>query len=52
MSTDLLHGFAINRRPLLPLRLMVGFGFMQHALAKLANSKDDNLKPDFHLTSK
>ena len=34
MSTDLLLGFTINRWPLLPLRLMVGFGFMEHGLAK------------------
>src|SRR6516162_2864731 len=34
MSTDLLLGFTINRWPLLPLRLMVGFGFMEHGLAR------------------
>src|SRR5215510_10093098 len=40
MSTDLLHGFAINRWPLLPLRLIVGFGFIEHGLAKLAKGPD------------
>jgi putative oxidoreductase len=37
---NLLHGFAINRWPLLPLRLIVGFGFMEHGLAKLAKGPD------------
>jgi putative oxidoreductase len=40
MSTDFLHGFAINRWPLLPLRLIVGFGFMEHGFAKLARGPD------------
>ena len=40
MYTNLLHGFAINRWPLLPLRLIVGFGFMEHGLAKLAKGPD------------
>ena len=40
MSTDLLLGFAINRWPLLPLRLMVGFGFMERGSAKLAKGPD------------
>jgi putative oxidoreductase len=40
MSSDLLHGFAINRWPLVPLRLIVGFGFMEHGLAKLAKGPD------------
>ena len=40
MSTDLLHGFAINRWPLLPLRLIVGFGFIEHGFAKLARGSD------------
>ena len=40
MSTDFLHGFAINRWPLLPLRLIVGFGFIEHGLAKLAKRPD------------
>ena len=40
MSTDLLLGFTINRWPLLPLRLMVGFGFMERGSAKLAKGPD------------
>jgi len=40
MSTDLLHGFAINRWPLLPLRLIVGLGFLEHGFAKLAKGPD------------
>jgi putative oxidoreductase len=40
MSNDLLHGFAINRWPLLPLRLIVGFGFIEHGFAKLAKGPD------------
>src|SRR5215472_6591597 len=40
MSTDLLHGLAIKRWPLLPLRLIVGFGFMEHGFAKLAKGPD------------
>jgi len=40
MSTDLLHGLAIKRWPLLPLRLIVGFGFIEHGLAKLAKGPD------------
>jgi putative oxidoreductase len=40
MSPDLLHGFAINRWPLLPLRLIVGLGFMEHGFAKLARGPD------------
>src|SRR6516164_1080403 len=40
MSTDLLHGFAINRWPLVPLRLIVGFGFLEHGFAKLAKGPD------------
>ena len=40
MSTDLFHGFAINRWPLVPLRLIVGFGFIEHGLAKLAKGPD------------
>ena len=40
MSTDFLHGKAINRWPLLPLRLIVGFGFMEHGFAKLAKGPD------------
>jgi putative oxidoreductase len=40
MSTEFLHGFAIKRWPLLPLRLIVGFGFIDHGLAKLAKGPD------------
>jgi putative oxidoreductase len=40
MSSDFLHGFAIERWPLLPLRLIVGFGFMEHGFAKLAKGPD------------
>ena len=35
-----MHGFAINCWPLLPLRLIVGFGFLEHGLAKLAKGPD------------
>src|SRR6516165_879077 len=37
---NLLHGFAIKRWPLVPLRLIVGFGFMEHGFAKLAKGPD------------
>ena len=40
MSSNFLHGFAIDRWPLLPLRLIVGFGFMEHGLAKLTKGPD------------
>ena len=40
MSIGFLHGFAIHRWPLLPLRLIVGFGFMQHGFAKLTSGPD------------
>src|SRR5215470_3187396 len=40
MSLDFLHGFGINRWPLLPLRLIVGFGFLEHGFAKLAKGPD------------
>ena len=40
MSSDFLHGFAIERWPLLPLRLIVGFGFIEHGLTKLAKGPD------------
>src|SRR5262249_4680796 len=40
MSSDFLHGFAIERWPLLPLCLIVGFGFMEHGFAKLAKGPD------------
>ena len=40
MSFNLLQGFAINRWPLVPLRLIVGFGFMEHGFAKLSKGPD------------
>ena len=40
MSTGFLHGFAIHGWPLLPLRLIIGFGFIEHGLAKLAKGPD------------
>jgi putative oxidoreductase len=40
MSSDFLHGFAVERWPLLPLRLIVGFGFIEHGFAKLAKGPD------------
>ena len=40
MSHDFLHGFAIERWPFLPLRLIVGFGFMEHGFAKLTKGPD------------
>jgi putative oxidoreductase len=40
MSLGFLHGFAINRWPLLPIRLIVGYGFMEHGWAKLAKGPD------------
>ena len=40
MSINFLQGFAINRWPILPLRLIVGFGFIEHGLAKLAKGPD------------
>jgi putative oxidoreductase len=32
--------FAIDRWPFIPLRLIVGFGFMEHGFAKLAKGPD------------
>ena len=40
MTYDFLHGFGINRWPLVPLRLIVGFGSIEHGLAKLAKGPD------------
>jgi putative oxidoreductase len=40
MSSHLLHRFAIDRWPLIPLRLIVGFGFLEHGFAKLAKGPD------------
>src|SRR6201981_4239262 len=36
MSLNLLPRFAIARWPFIPLRLIVGYGFMEHGFAKLA----------------
>jgi len=36
MSVHLLPRLAIDRWPLIPLRLIVGYGFMEHGFAKLA----------------
>jgi len=33
-------GFGIDRWPLIPLRLIVGYGFMEHGFAKLAKGPD------------
>jgi putative oxidoreductase len=40
MSVHLLPRFAIDRWPLIPLRLIVGYGFMEHGFAKLAKGPD------------
>src|SRR5215471_2162880 len=40
MSFNLFDRFAIHRWPLVPVRLIVGFGFMQHGFAKLAKGPD------------
>ena len=40
MSLHLLPRFAIDRWPLVPLRLIVGYGFMEHGFAKLAKGPD------------
>ena len=40
MSPNLFHRFAIDRWPLIPVRLIVGFGFMEHGFAKLARGPD------------
>jgi putative oxidoreductase len=40
MSFNLFHRFAIDRWPLVPVRLIVGFGFMEHGFAKLAKGPD------------
>ena len=40
MSLNLLPQSAVNRWPLIPLRLIVGYGFMEHGFAKLANGPD------------
>jgi putative oxidoreductase len=40
MSSNLSHRFAIDRWPLVPVRLIAGFGFMEHGFAKLAKGPD------------
>jgi len=40
MSLNLLPRFAIARWPFMPLRLIVGYGFMEHGFAKLAKGHD------------
>ena len=40
MSLHFLAGFEIERWPLIPLRLIVGYGFMEHGFAKLAKGPD------------
>jgi putative oxidoreductase len=40
MSFSLFHRFAIDRWALIPVRLIVGFGFLEHGFAKLARGPD------------
>ena len=40
MSLNLLPRFAIDRWHFIPLRLIVGYGFMEHGFAKLAKGPD------------
>jgi putative oxidoreductase len=40
MSLILLPRFPIDRWPLIPLRLIVGYGFLEHGFAKLAKGPD------------
>src|SRR5260221_10635428 len=40
MSPYLLPQFAIDRWPFIPLRLIVGYGFIEHGFAKLAKGPD------------
>src|SRR6516165_6736523 len=40
MSFHLFHRLAIARWALIPVRLIVGFGFMEHGFAKLAKGPD------------
>jgi len=40
MSLPFSHQFAIERWPLIPVRLIVGYGFMEHGFAKLAKGPD------------
>ena len=50
MSVHLLPRLAIDRWPLIPLRLIVGYGFMEHGFAKLAKDLLDGwTKPALHV---
>jgi putative oxidoreductase len=40
LSSHLLARFPIDRWPLIPVRLIVGYGFMEHGFAKLAKGPD------------
>ena len=40
MSLNLLPQSAVDRWPFIPLRLIVGYGFMEHGFAKLAKGPD------------
>ena len=40
LSSHLLSRFPIDRWPLIPVRLIVGYGFMEHGFAKLAKGPD------------
>ena len=40
LSSQLLSRFPIDRWPLIPVRLIVGYGFMEHGFAKLAKRPD------------
>ena len=40
MSLNLFHRLAIERWALIPVRLIVGFGFLEHGFAKLARGPD------------
>jgi len=40
MSVHLLPRLVIDRWPLIPLRLIVGYGFMEHRFTKLAKGPD------------
>ena len=40
MSFNLFHRLAIERWALIPVRLIVGFGFLEHGFAKLARGPD------------
>jgi putative oxidoreductase len=40
MSLSFLNGFGIERWPLIPIRLIVGYGFMEHGFVKLVKGPD------------